>query len=683
MVRAGLSPWRLRVVATLFVIFGVLLILRLIQVQILDHPRFEAEARDAHFWAQEVVGPRGAILDRNGLPLVTGIDTFEIHIDREAWEQEPSNERLAVEELSRMLGVEEQTIRSIVGFGGGRDVLLALNVPFGLGETITAEGLPGVKITPASLRRYAEGGLASQLLGFVGRDNQGLSGVEFDFDGVLRGRPGLLVFERDSIGNPIPFGAQAQEPVQAGADLVLTIDKGLQRIAEKHLAQAMEDTGARGGTILMMDPFTGDILAVASAPTFNVNELDLADPSTDFSLFRNRAVTDIYEPGSVFKVITMASAVDAGVVGPNTPFIDTGAIVVGARTIRNFDLGFHGKQTMTQVLQRSLNTGAAWVATQLGASRFYDYIEAFGFGQRTGSGLAGEAPGILKEPGNLFWSEVDLATNSFGQGISVTPLQIVRAYSVIANGGELLRPRILRSVITEDGVQDFPVIHEGRVISEETSASLRLMMQAVVDGVAFHPAQTPGWPVSGKSGTSDIVENGVYLEDESIASFAGFAPADDPRVVVLVKLDRPQGEIFGGVVAAPVFSAVLADVLPALGVHPSAYVAQPDLFDPVPEETGPNAGADDERDADSDAPSNGDREEAATAGTGAGDTEEATEERGEDGGDTPAAPLNGIEIATPLTEDEREDQQRPEPASPGSASPDSASPGRANGVGAG
>ena len=657
MERAGLSPWRLRVIAMVFVVFGALLVLRLVQVQILDHPRFEAEARDAHFWAQQISGPRGAILDRNGLPLVTGVDTFEIHVDRDAWELDLGNERQAVTELARLLGVEEQTIRAIVGSGGGRDVLLALNVPFGLGESITAEGLPGVKVTPASLRRYAEGGLASQLLGFVGRDNQGLAGVEFDFDAILAGSPGLLVFERDSIGNPIPFGAQAQEPTEAGADLVLTIDKGLQRIAEQHLAQALEDTGARGGTILMMDPNTGDILAMASAPTFNVTELNLADPSIDLSLIRNRAVTDLYEPGSVFKVITMAAAIDARVVNPSTQFIDTGAIVVGARTIRNFDLSFHGQQTMTQVLQRSLNTGTAWVATQLGATRFYDYLDRFGFGEVTGSGLAGEAPGLLKEPGNIFWSEVDLATNSFGQGISVTPLQIVRAYSVIANGGELLRPRIIRSVITEEGVQDVPVVSDGRIISEETAASLRLMMQAVVDGVSAHPAQTPGWPVAGKSGTSDVVEEGVYLEDESIASFAGFAPVDDPRIVVLVKLDRPQGEIFGGVVAAPVFSRVLADVLPALGVHPTAYVAQPDLFDPVPEETGARRGGDSDGDAEA-GETNAD-ETNATEADGAPRDDESPDGSTPDG-ETPdgaAERPQGVELARPLSDEEREAQE--------------------------
>ena len=580
----------MRLIAAVFLIFGVLIVLRLIQVQILEHAYFEQEARDIHFWTETVAGPRGAILDRNGFPLVTGIDTFEIHVDRRTWELDARTERQAVEALARRLGVPEAQIRAIAQSGSGRDVLLALNVPYGLGEAIIAEGLPGVKVTASSLRRYAEGGLASQLLGFVGRDNIGLAGAEFDFNAVLSGRAGRLVFERDSLGNPIPFGALAVEPIQPGADLVLTIDRTMQRMAEEHLAAALERTGARGGAIVVMEPYSGDILALASAPAFDLTTLDLSDADLDLSLFRNRVATDLYEPGSVFKVVTMAAALDAGVVTPETTFVDTGAVVIGARTIRNFDLSFHGQQTMTQVLQRSLNTGAVWVAQQLGSELFYWYARRFGFGEPTNSALAGEAAGIVREPGNLFWTPVDLATNSFGQGIAVTPLQIVRAFAAVANGGDLVRPRLVRAIITADSVRSVAPVIERQVIREETAAQLRRMMQAVVDGVLWHPAHTPGWPVAGKSGTSDVIEDGVYLQGESIASFVGFAPANDPRVVVLVKLDRPQGEILGGVVAAPVFSAVLADILPYLGVPPSDYVAQPDLFEPVLEETGANPG---------------------------------------------------------------------------------------------
>ena len=590
MIRANVSPWRMRVLMLIFSGAVVLLVLRLVQVQILDHQRFEAEARDIHFWTETIAGDRGAILDRNGFPLVTGIDTFEVHVDREAWELDQGNERFAVEQLSRLLGVTEEQVRAIVESGTGRDTLLALNVPYSLGERVIADALPGVKVTPSSLRRYAEGGLASQLLGFIGRDNNGLAGIEFDFDSVLSGQPGRVIFERDSLGNPIPFGARAVDPVQAGADVVLTIDRTLQRLAEQHLAAALADTGATGGTILIMEPHTGDLLAMASAPTFDVTELDLTDPTLDFSVFRNRAVIDLYEPGSTFKVITMAAALDANVVTPTTTFVDTGAIVVGARTIRNFDLSYHGQQTMTQVLQRSLNTGTAWVATTVGTDLFYWYVNQFGFGDATNAGFAGEAEGIVKEPGNLFWSEVDLATNSFGQGISVTPLQMVRAYAAIANGGNLVRPRLIRAVITEDEVRAVTPVIERRVLREETAKSLQRMMQAIVDGVEGHPAQVVGWPIAGKSGTSDVAEDGAYLIGEFIASFAGFAPANDPRVVVLVKIDRPQGETeferFGGVVAAPVFGALMEDILPLIGVPPTQYVATPSLFDAVLEETG-------------------------------------------------------------------------------------------------
>jgi len=577
---AGPSRWRLHLIALVLIGLGGVLAVRLVQIQLLDHERYVEAARENYLSERTVQGPRGAILDRNGLPLVTGIETFDIHIDRQAWELDAGNERLAVERLAELLGVGPEQVRTIAGAGPERNALLATHVPYVLGEAIISEGLPGVKVTASGVRRYSEGSLASQLLGFVGRDGEGLAGVEFEFESLLSGDPGSVVVERDSAGNPIPFGQRTIVPPSAGADIVLTIDRSLQRIAERELARALEDTGAQGGTILMMDPHTGDILAVASAPNFDVSTLNLNDPNLDLSLFRNRIATDVYEPGSVFKVITMASAIDAPVVTPTTTFNDTGAIAIGTRTIRNFDLSFHGRQTMTQVLQRSLNTGSTWVAQQLGPTLFYEYVNRFGFGEETGSGFSGEASGLLKEPGNIFWSDVDLATNSYGQGISVTPLQIVRAYSAIANGGRLVQPRIVRALITNDGVSEFAPVRGEQVISEESARTVRFMMQAVVDGVLGHPAQAPGWAIAGKSGTSDVVEGGRYIEGESIASFAGFAPADDPRVVILVKLDRPQGEIFGGIVAAPVFSRLMTQVLPHLGVPPGSYVAEPTIFDP-------------------------------------------------------------------------------------------------------
>ena len=374
--------------------------------------------------------------------------------------------------------------------------------------------------------------------------------------------------------------------------MVLTIDRNLQWLAESTLQRAVEAWQARGGHIIMLDPRNGDILALASLPTYDPTTIDLERPES-MALLRSRAASDIYEPGSTMKVVTMAAALDAGIVSPDTTFIDTGAVVIEDQTIRNFDLSYHGEQTMTQVLQRSLNTGTVWLVQQLGARKFYEYLFQFGFGETTQSGLPGEIGGLVTDSLDIRWSPAQLATNSFGQGVAVTPLQMVQAYATIARGGVPVRPRLVSAVITDDGVERFEPITGERVISRDTAATLTWMMQAVVDGVLGHPAQVKGWPVAGKSGTSDVVEDGRYLLGESMASFAGFAPADDPRVVVYIRLDRPQGEIYGGIVAAPVFSELMAQVLPYLGVPPSAYVADPGAW-----HTAPNSGETREREQD-------------------------------------------------------------------------------------
>ena len=233
-------------------------------------------------------------------------------------------------------------------------------------------------------------------------------------------------------------------------------------------------------------------------------------------------------------------------------------------------------------MQRSLNTGSVWVAQQLGARAFYDYVYKFGFGETTHSGLPGEIGGVVTDSLDIRWSPAQLATNSFGQGIAVTPLQIVQAYATIARGGVSVQPRLVTAVITDNDVERFEPITGERVISRETAATLTWMMQAVVDGVLGHPAQVKGWPIAGKSGTSDVVEDGQYLVGESMASFAGFAPADDPRVVVYIRIDRPQGEIYGGIVAAPIFSELMAQTLPYLGVPPTAYIADPNAWSTGP-----------------------------------------------------------------------------------------------------
>ncbi len=578
----SVSTWRMRAVIALFVALAAVIVVRLVMIQVLDHEQHETYADRT--WAIETKGPRGAILDRNGFPLATSIDAWEVHVDTRLWARSQFQATDASRRLAELLRADESVVLSLAAqtaAQGGHDALIAYGLSGALGAQIHAEALHGVQVRKTSSRRYVEGSMAAQVIGLVGRDEQGLAGLEYQLDELLGGEAGLLVQEVDGLGNPIPFGPRAELPYQQGASIVLTIDRNLQWIAEATLQRAVEEWDASGGHIIMMDPRNGDILALASLPTYNPMTIDLELPES-IALLRSRAASDIYEPGSTMKVVTMAAALDTGLVSPETTFIDTGAVVIEDRTIKNFDLSYHGEQTMTQVLQRSLNTGSVWVAQQLGARTYYEYLYRFGFGASTESGLPGEIGGVVTDSTDIRWSPSQLATNSFGQGIAVTPLQILQAYATIARGGVPVRPRLVSAIITDEGVQHFEPRVEDRAISRESAATVTRMMQAVVDGVLGHPAQVEGWPIAGKSGTSDVVEDGIYLEDESIASFAGFAPADDPRVVVLIRIDRPQGELFGGIVAAPVFSDLMTVVLPYLGVPPTAYIADPTSWNTAP-----------------------------------------------------------------------------------------------------
>ena len=589
----------MRVVIALFIALAAVVIVRLVMIQVIEHEQHETFADRT--WVIETKGPRGAILDRNGFPLATSIDAWEIHVDTRLWARSQFQPTAASRRLAELLRADESLVLALAAqthADGGHDALIAYGLSNALGAQIHAEALHGVQVRKTSSRRYLEGSMAATVIGLVGRDEQGLAGLEYELDSTLAGEAGLLIQEVDGLGQPIPFGPRAESPYEQGATIVLTIDRNLQWIAETTLLNAVQQWDAEGGHIIMMDPRNGDILALASLPTYDPMTIDLDDPDS-IALLRSRAASDIYEPGSTLKIITMAAALDVGIVSPETTFVDTGAVVIEDRTIKNFDLSYHGEQTMTQLLQRSLNTGSVWVVQQLGARKYYEYVYKFGFGESTQSGLPGEIGGVVTDSTDITWSPAQLATNSFGQGIAVTPLQVVQAYATIARGGEPIRPRLVTAVITDEGVTRYEPRTGERVISRETAATLTWMMQAVVDGVLGHPAQTDGWPVAGKSGTSDVVEGGVYLENESLASFAGFAPADDPRVVVLIRIDRPQGEIYGGIVAAPIFSELMRVVLPYLGVPPTAYVADPYSWNTAPDFV-PADGEDGDRDPDED-----------------------------------------------------------------------------------
>ena len=566
--RMARVSWRLLLLGAMFSVLSIFVVGRLAQLQILSHGHYEVEAQDEHTGVDKVYPPRGAILDRNGYPLALTLDTYDIYISRQVW-QDQQVAANGAQALASVLGKTPQDIESALGSDSQGDALIATDVGYDVGKKIIEMGVPGVTATARIQRFHPEGDLASALLGFVGKDETGLSGLEADLQDELGGQPGTVYYERDSMGNPIPFGSSQVTNPEPASDVRLTIDRFIQQVAEQSLDEAIQTNDASGGTIIVMDPKTGAILAMASRPSFKLSQLDLSNDS-QMDLYRNRAVTDLYEPGSVMKVVTMSAAVDLGLVTPDTTYDDTGTAYVGGYAIQNWDYSVNGTTTMTQVLQKSLNTGAVWVSGLLGPDNFYQYIKQFGFGEPTGVGLSGEAAGQVRDSESPDWTPSDLATNSFGQGINVTPLQMITAVAAIANGGMLMRPYIVQQVVGPDGARTTQPQPVRQAISEQTANTLTTMMNDVVEGVPSHGARTPGYHVAGKTGTSYISVPGGYAPDRVIASFIGFAPVSDPRMIVLVKIDEPQGSQLGGTVAAPVFAELAPKILSYLGVPPNA-----------------------------------------------------------------------------------------------------------------
>jgi cell division protein FtsI/penicillin-binding protein 2 len=563
----GISK-RLGVVIVLLLIATLGLVGRLAHLQLVSHQEYQAQAQDEHQGSLVLNPRRGAILDRNGYPLAASVDAYDVMVDSQVWD-DPAKAQQRAAALADVVNRLPQDILTDLSTSITREVIVGRGLDYQGSLRVEDLGLPGVRLVRTSRRVYPEGNLAASLIGFIGRDNVGLTGLEADYDRDLSGAAGSLSYERDGLGNQIALGSSKQVPPQPGADIILTIDRYMQRLAERELDATIKQHEASGGTIIIMDPRTGAILAMASRPSFDLTHLDLSDES-QMDLYRNRAITDQYEPGSVFKTITMAAALDAGLVSPDSVYVDEGAAHISGWTIVNWDYSAHGTQTATQLLVKSLNTGAVWLSELLTPSRFYDYVSRFGFGQPTGVSLSGEAAGQVRTPAEDAWSEVDMATNSFGQGINVTPLQIITAISAIANDGKLMRPYVVQEVHRGDERQVTQPLEVRQVVTAETANTLTTMMNAVVDGItAVYAISVPGYQVAGKTGTASISIPGGYKEDAYIASFAGFVPSDDPVLAMLIKIDEPKDVPWGSAVCAPVFARMAQSILNYLKVPPA------------------------------------------------------------------------------------------------------------------
>lgn len=551
------------------------LVARLANLQIMQHDQYAAQARSEHWSRDKVPAHRGAIRDRNGYALAITATTYDLYLKPKV--SGPVTAANTAKALAPLIDVPpEKIMATLTGEDKGK-ALVAANISYATGEKIRSMGLPGVEAVEKVRRFYPEGNLGSTLMGFVGKDGNGLTGAEESLDGDLAGIAGLLVYERDSTGEPIPLGINSLTPPEAGADVYLTIDRYIQRLAERELDKAMEKHKASGGTIIVMDPKTGELLAMASRPAFDLTkiETDLAQlnpkDSKQVALFRNRAVADVYEPGSTFKIITMASAVNEGLVNANTTYYDGGPVNKYGWNIDTWNGKHFGQETMTQLLQHSNNVGAVWVSDRLGTDRFYKYVRLFGFGQATNVGLAGEGRGQVRYPTEAGWYPVDLAVNSFGQGISVTPLQMITAASAVANGGSLMQPYVVKRIEGPRGTRSFSPVPVRRVVSEATSRTLREMLTKVAEGenTVLPLAAVPGYKVAGKTGTASIPGPGGYTSAATIASFIGFGPSDNPRFIILVKIDEPQDSPWGSLVASPIFSSIAKQTFAYLQIPPT------------------------------------------------------------------------------------------------------------------
>jgi len=554
--------------------FAAVIAARLVQLQVIEHDTYAARAEHELLGQETIYARRGTILDRNGGVLATSVDTWDIYVNPRAWRDDAVASKAAAE-LAPLLKTTPAELLAAVRANPEGDVRVRIDLPYEPGLEIIKLNIPGVVALANTARVNPEGDVGASVVGFIGTDNTGLAGVEDAYNEVLQGTPGRAVYERDTTGDPIPYGQYFIEEPKQGEDLILTIDRRLQQLAEETLAEALKTHRAKSGSIIAIDPMSGEILALATFPAlkYSTREQDLAQGGEEaLALLKNRAVTDLYEPGSVMKVITAAAAIDAGVVGPDTTYYDSGvAFAEGAPNVplKNWDDGVYGQQTMTGVLQHSINSGAVFMQQALGTKRFQQYLDAFGFGKPTGVDLQGEASGIFRRPEDEGYSPVDVATQAFGQSISVTPMQMLQAVAAAINGGNLITPHVVKARVKPDGTRvDIQPQVVGRAISTAASDTIRQMLGEVVaqdpDGWGRNPSR---YTAGGKSGTANVPVWGTY-DDTQIVSFMGFAPLQNPRILVLVKLDENKDGLTGTQAGGPIFARFVDQALPYLSVRP-------------------------------------------------------------------------------------------------------------------
>ncbi len=571
--------WRSLVLNGTLAVIAVLIVLQMVRIQA------SAEASQFRMQADVFSGTfityypeRGEMLDRNGHLLAGNRTVYEVGVDLKAM-KDPYSIASAV---SNYLGKDyNKVFETITNPPSDLSFLVIENFaqPDGVeqiqklqddfkNQANPTHNLVGLEFHARLQRSYPEEALASNLIGFVNQEGRGYFGVEEKYNDVLAGNPVQVWVPSD------PNRAIEIPRIPNGTSLILTINRDLQDEVEKILEQSLYEYGADAGTITIMDPTSGEILALASTPRMDLNGFWNYTTIYQNASEYNRAISSPYEPGSVIKIFTMAAGLDTGLVSPETTFLDTGEFQIGGSIIKNWNGEAWGIQNMVGCLQHSLNVCMAWLATQLGPQNFYGYMNRFGFGHPTGVDLAGEAAGRLKVPGDGDWYPIDLGTNSFGQGMTATPLQVMTAASAVANKGHMVTPHVLFAMLRDGHQFNVPPQYTGSPITTETANTLNQMLSISLENEAS-AALVPGYRIAGKTGTAQIpTPYGIYDFSQTNTSFIGWGPVDDPKFMIYVWLERPSTSIWGSETAAPIFSEVAQKTVILLDIPPDAVRQQ-------------------------------------------------------------------------------------------------------------
>ncbi|HUT96052.1 MAG TPA: penicillin-binding protein 2 [Candidatus Paceibacterota bacterium] len=558
-----MKNWRFYIL--IFVIFFCFsaVTFRLFTLQILKHSSYESRAIEQQQTTKKILPKRGEIILQDEYLVAINKDFYKVYaVPKDILEKEETAEL-----LSPLLGIDAEKIKERIYKDNDPYEPLKSKVDEYTIKEIKNLNLEGIYFETEPKRYFPSDELACHLLGFVRQneeeESEGQYGIEESYNEYLSGKIGVAIVERDSKGQLITVNKEIIKKAEDGADLVLTVDSNIQFFAEQKLKEYIDKFHSTGGTIIVMDVKTGAIKAMANWPKFNPNEYGSVE---NISVFANSAIHDLYEPGSVFKAITMAGALDKGVVNPQTTYNDKGKVEISGHVIENALQKGEGIQTMTQVLEKSLNTGAVFAQQKLGKSAFKEYVEKFGFANKTGIDLNGEVNGNIS---NLKTNrDLEFATASFGQGIAITPLQIVVAFGAIANDGVLMKPYVVDKIIKKDKEETIEPQEVRRVISSETTSRLTAILVSVVENGHTERAGVDGYSIAAKTGTAQIPEKGGYSE-ETIHTVAGFFPAFEARFSMIVKLDKPIGARFAESTAAPLFGEITKYILNYYGIPPS------------------------------------------------------------------------------------------------------------------